>query len=82
MEHKNTVLELTQISPTSERYYNVQEIAAMWNISKDKVRRIFQNEPGVLILPSRTKGSKRRYTMLRVPHSVLERVHRRCSLVS
>ena len=81
MKHENTVLELTQISPTSERYYDVQEIAAMWNLSEDSVRRIFKNEPGVLVLGNRTKNNKRRYTTLRIPQSVLEKVHKLCSIV-
>lgn len=59
-----------------ERHYTVAEVAAMWNLSNDAVRRLFQNEPGVLIFANRIRGSKRRYTTLRIPLSVLERVHR------
>jgi transcriptional regulator GlxA family with amidase domain len=74
---------MLELAPaTIERHYTIAEVAAMWNLSKDAVRRIFQNEPGVLILPARTKGNKRRYTTLRIPQRVLERVHRRCSLVT
>jgi len=47
----------------------------MWNLSKDAVRRLFQSEPGVLILPNRARGSKRRYTTIRIPRAVLDRVH-------
>jgi len=57
-------------------HYAVAEIAEMWNLSKDAVHRIFQNEPGILVLGSRMKGRKRPYTTLRIPQSVLERVHR------
>ncbi len=64
----------------AERHYTVAEIAGMWNLSKDAVRRMFQNEPGVLVLGSRSRGRKRRYATLRVPLSVLERVHRQYSL--
>ena len=63
-----------------ERHYTVGEIAEMWNLSKDAVRRIFRNEPGVLVLGSRSKGSKRCYTTLRIPQSVLLRVHRQYCL--
>lgn len=62
------------------RHYTVAEIAAMWNLSKDTVRRIFQNEPGVLVLGGRSQGHKRCYTTLRIPQSVLERVYRQYSL--
>jgi hypothetical protein len=54
----------------------------MWNVSVETVRRLFQNEPGVLVLGGHASGRKRRYTTLRIPQSVLERVHNTCSLVS
>jgi hypothetical protein len=67
---------------TLERHFSVLEVAKIWNLSKDAVRRKFQDEPGVLVLSSHSSGRKRRYTTLRIPQSVLERVHQRCSLVS
>jgi len=60
-----------------ERHYTVSEISERWNLSTDAVRRLFQKEPGVLILGSRFGQRKRRYTTLRIPESVLERVHNR-----
>lgn len=71
---------LTEGLRATERHYSVAEIAEMWNLSKDAVRRLFQKEPGVLILgESRPKYGRRPYVTLRVPQSVLERVHRRLS---
>jgi hypothetical protein len=66
-----------QVQPESyeQRHYTVAEVAAMWNLSKDAVRRMFENEPGVLVLGARSSGRKRQYTTLRIPQSVLERVH-------
>jgi hypothetical protein len=66
----------------AEKHWKVEDIAAIWNLSKDAVRRMFQNEPGVLILGNHSKASKRRYRTLRIPQSVLERVHKRNSLVA
>ena len=60
-----------------ERHYAVAEIAQMWNLSTDKVREIFKNEPGVLVIGEGSPRHKRRYVTLRIPHSVLERVHHR-----
>jgi hypothetical protein len=60
-----------------QRHFSVAEIAAAWNLSTDAVRRLFCNEPGVLVIGRRIKGSKRQYTTLRIPKSVLERVHKR-----
>lgn len=67
----------------AERHYSVAEVAKMWNLSTDMIRRLFAKEPGVLVF-ERDKGRvhKRRYATLRIPESVVERVHRRCSLVT
>jgi hypothetical protein len=73
---------LPQIENTApvERHYAVAEIAGMWNLSTDKVRELFENEPGVIVLGERNPRHKRRYITLRIPHSVVERVHARLSL--
>ncbi len=64
-------------SAHSERHYAVVEIAQLWNLSTDKVRELFQNEPGVLVIGERSPRHKRRYVTLRIPQSVLERVYSR-----
>jgi len=71
----------SQLEPSVhiERHYAVAEIAEMWNLSADKVRELFQNEPGVLVIGEQSPRHKRRYVTLRIPHSVLERVHHRLS---
>ncbi len=58
-----------------ERHFTVQEIAALWHLSEDSVRRIFRNVPGVLKLASPERRFKRGYVVLRIPESVLQRVH-------
>jgi hypothetical protein len=63
----------------SERHYAVVEIAQLWNLSTDKVRELFENEPGVLVIGERSPRHKRRYVTLRIPQTVLERVHSRLS---
>jgi len=63
-----------------ERHYTIAEIAGMWKVSKDAVRRLFQLEPGVLALGNSHPRGKRRYTTLRIPQSVLGRVHLKYSL--
>jgi hypothetical protein len=64
-----------------EKFYTVGEIAKLWQISDDKVRDIFFDEPGVLKFgkPSRMSGGRkkklvRHWTLLRIPESVLQRV--------
>jgi hypothetical protein len=63
-----------------ERHYTLQEIAILWNISIDTVRRIFEREQGVLIIGESNPKGKRRYRTLRIPASVVARVHKKCSL--
>jgi len=60
-----------------ERHYAVAEVAEMWHLSPDKVREIFEHEPGVLVIGDRNPRHKRRYLTLRIPQSVLLRVHHR-----
>ncbi|MGA7064325.1 MAG: hypothetical protein WBY69_24180 [Candidatus Acidiferrales bacterium] len=63
----------------AERHYAVTEIAEMWNLSVDKVRELFGEEPGVLVIGEQDRRQKRRYVTLRIPQSVVERVHLRLS---
>jgi transcriptional regulator GlxA family with amidase domain len=76
----DSVLTSTSQSPASERHHSVADVASMWNLSEDTVRRMFQNEPGVLVLGGHSCSRKRRYATLRIPQSVLERVHRQYEL--
>ena len=61
----------------AERHYAVIEVAEMWNLSPDKVREIFEHEPGVVVIGERNPRHKRRYLTLRIPQAVLQRVHNR-----
>ena len=62
----------------NERHYAVSEIAKMWTLDADVIRRLFESEPGVMVLGTATTSRhKRRYMTLRIPESVAQRVHRR-----
>jgi hypothetical protein len=63
--------------PGVERHYSVGELARLWSLSEKTIRRIFENEPGVLQWGSQETRFKRGYTTLRIPESVMLRVHRR-----
>jgi hypothetical protein len=80
--HAMAVPTQIQTSVHIERHYAVAEIAEMWSLSPDKVRELFENEPGVLVIGERSPRHKRRYVTLRIPQTVLERVHSRLSLKS
>jgi hypothetical protein len=68
-------------SSFAQRHYTVAEVAGLWNLSSDAVRKLFQDEAGVFVLGSQEPSHKRRYTTLRIPESVLQRVHRRLTKV-
>jgi hypothetical protein len=64
------------------RHFSPAEIADMWGLSVDSIRKIFEEEPGVLIFGNeQPRRGKRSYTTLRIPQPVVERVHRRLSKV-
>ncbi len=69
---------LADVSRATELHYSVAEVAEMWNLSPSAVRRLFQREPGVLALgePRPKFGRRRGKVTLRIPQSVLDRVHR------
>jgi AraC-like DNA-binding protein len=66
----------------AQRHYSVAEVAQTWNLSPDLVRRLFEREPGVLVIgDAQGRPGKRRYVTLRIPECVLQRVHRKLSRV-
>ena len=60
-----------------ERHYTVQEVAEMWQLDEKMIRRLFGDEPGVVSIGSEESRFRRAYRTLRIPQSVLVRVHRR-----
>jgi transcriptional regulator GlxA family with amidase domain len=66
----------TELDPALERHFSVEELAVLWGMSQDFVRRLFVHEPGVVVFCNPRRGT-RVYRTLRIPQSVAERVHRR-----
>ena len=60
-----------------ERHYSVPEIAELWSMSEKSVRRLFAGEGGVLEWGTPETLRRRGYRNLRIPESVLIRVHQR-----
>jgi hypothetical protein len=60
-----------------ERHYSVQELASAWNLGHNTVRRMFEEEPGVLHVGKSFRRGRRGYVTLRIPESVAQRVHER-----
>jgi hypothetical protein len=66
---------------TFERHYSVDQLAALWGMSDDFVRRLFLHEPGVVVFYHHRPG-RRVYRTLRIPASVVQRVHIRLTRTS
>lgn len=61
-----------------ERHFSVQEVAELWGISDESVRRMFEDQPGVLKLsiPRLVQNRKHKpHVRLSIPLSVLTRLH-------
>jgi hypothetical protein len=63
-----------------ERCFSPEQIAELWSLSVDSVRRIFEYEAGVLVIERPRIYGKRRYRTLRIPESVAQRVYHRMAL--
>jgi hypothetical protein len=62
----------------AKEWYSVADIAVLMNLSTDSIRRMFQDEPGVVVVSDgRASRGKRKRVTLRIPKSVLERVQRK-----
>jgi transcriptional regulator GlxA family with amidase domain len=59
-----------------EKHYSVAELAQLWQLSRKTIRRMFENEPGVIVWGVAESRFKRRYRTLRIPATVVLRVHR------
>jgi hypothetical protein len=63
----------------AQKHYRVNELAALWSLSRGTITRLFTNEPGVLRITSdsATLLGKRKLTVLSIPESIALRVHER-----
>jgi hypothetical protein len=63
--------------PSGHELLSIAEISAMWSLSRRTIRRILDNEPGILALGHPGNEHRQRYQRLRVPESVLRRIYDR-----
>jgi excisionase family DNA binding protein len=56
------------------QFYTVAEAAKILKVSRDTITKLFADESGVVDLGSPERLHKRRYRVLRIPHSVFNRV--------
>lgn len=66
-----------EASVPAERHYTAAQVAELWQFDAETIRRLFQDEQGVVVLQAPIKKGKRSYKTIRIPQSILERVHKR-----
>jgi hypothetical protein len=65
---------------SKNRPYTIRELAVLQNLSYQTIVRLYENEPGILVLqgsPEHQRKLKRRHRTIRVPHHVYLRVKHR-----
>ena len=63
-----------------ETPYTVAEVCALTGFSRGTITRMFEDEPGVLVINRPEKMHKQRYRSLRIPRAVYERVVRKITV--
>ena len=58
-----------------EKHYTANEVAKLWGISAGVVRALFRDRADVLKIGHGERMRKRAYVSLRIPESVVQRVH-------
>lgn len=53
----------------TQKHYSPKELAELWAVSEETIRRVFRDRPGVVVL-----GGKKRL-IIRIPESVVLAVH-------
>jgi hypothetical protein len=59
---------------TFERHFNIDELAAIWKYSRETVRQLVKDEPGVIKVRNGPRKTMTRYS---IPESVARRIHTR-----
>jgi hypothetical protein len=62
-----------------EQHFKPDELAELWGVSVDTIRKLFRDVPGVLVIDRPVKRYKRRYSTIRIPESVAKRVYEKLS---
>jgi hypothetical protein len=61
-------------STTFERHYRVGELAKLWSLGRETVRKLVKDDPRVIKI---RMGRKKSHTVYSVPESAAQRIHTR-----
>jgi hypothetical protein len=57
-----------------EKHYRIGELARLWGLGRETVRKLVKDDPGVIKI---RMGRKRLHTIYSVPESAARRIHTR-----
>jgi hypothetical protein len=57
-----------------ERHYRIGELARMWALGRETVRKLVKDDPGVIKI---RMGRKKAHTIYSIPESAARRIHTR-----
>jgi hypothetical protein len=63
-----------RIDSTFERHLSIQDLSKLWNFSRETIRQLVKNEPGVLKV---RLGRRKAMTRYSIPESIARRIHTR-----
>jgi len=61
-------------SPSFEKHYRIGELAEIWGLGRETVRRLVKDDPGVIKI---RLGRKKTHTLYSIPESAAKRIHTR-----
>jgi hypothetical protein len=59
---------------TFERHYRIGDLARLWGLGRETVRKLVKDDPGVIKI---RMGRKKAHTIYSVPESAAQRIHTR-----
>jgi hypothetical protein len=74
LEERLTVSVLLGEHTTFERHYRVSDLARLWGLGRETVRKLVKDDPGVIKI---RMGRKKAHTVYSVPESAAQRIHTR-----
>jgi hypothetical protein len=72
--NKSGSTDSRQTDTTFEPHFSISDLAANWKLSRETVRQLVRDEPGVLKVRNGLRKSMTRYS---IPASVAQRIHTR-----
>jgi hypothetical protein len=57
-----------------EKHYRIGEIARIWGLGRETVRKLVKDDPSVIKI---RMGRKKSHTVYSVPESAVQRIHKR-----